>query len=194
MEAREAREVPGSAKRADADLDALLTLVARGDQGAFEALYERLARPAYGLIRKVLRDPAQSEEVVQEVLLEVWRTASRFDPARGGAATWVLTIAHRRAVDRVRSEAAAAGREQRASQVPDASDAVADSVEATLDAELLRRCLEGLSDVQRESITLAYYGGYTYPEVAKLLEVALGTIKTRIRDGLNRLRDCLGVS
>jgi RNA polymerase sigma-70 factor (ECF subfamily) len=194
MEAREAREVPGSAKRADADLDALLTLVARGDQGAFETLYERLARPAYGLIRKVLRDPAQSEEVVQEVLLEVWRTASRFDPARGGAATWVLTIAHRRAVDRVRSEAAAAGREQRASQVPDASDAVADSVEATLDAELLRRCLEGLSDVQRESITLAYYGGYTYPEVAKLLEVALGTIKSRIRDGLNRLRDCLGVS
>ena len=131
---------------------------------------------------------------MQEVLLEVWRTASRFDPAKGGAATWVLTIAHRRAVDRVRSEAAAAGREQRASQVPDASDAVADSVEATLDAELLRRCLEGLSDVQRESITLAYYGGYTYPEVAKLLEVALGTIKSRIRDGLNRLRDCLGVS
>ena len=198
----EAREAPGSAKRADApakradeDLDALLTLVARGDQGAFEALYERLARPAYGLIRKVLRDPAQSEEVVQEVLLEVWRTASRFDPARGGAATWVLTIAHRRAVDRVRSEAAAAGREQRTSQAAGAArDDVADSVEATLDAELLRRCLEGLSDVQRESITLAYYGGYTYPEVAKLLEVALGTIKSRIRDGLNRLRDCLGVS
>ena len=190
----EAREAPGPAKRADADLDALLTLVARGDQGAFEALYERLARPAYGLIRKVLRDPAQSEEVVQEVLLEVWRTASRFDPARGGAATWVLTIAHRRAVDRVRSEAAAAGREQRTSRVPAAGDAVADSVEATLDAELLRRCLEGLSDVQRESITLAYYGGYTYPEVAKLLEVALGTIKSRIRDGLHRLRDCLGVS
>ena len=190
----EAREAPGPAKRADADLDALLTLVARGDQGAFEALYERLARPAYGLIRKVLRDPAQSEEVVQEVLLEVWRTASRFDPARGGAATWVLTIAHRRAVDRVRSEAAAAGREQRTSRVPAAVDAVADSVEATLDAELLRRCLAGLSDVQRESITLAYYGGYTYPEVAKLLEVALGTIKSRIRDGLNRLRDCLGVS
>jgi len=191
----EAREAPGPAKRADADLDALLTLVARGDQGAFEALYERLARPAYGLIRKVLRDPAQSEEVVQEVLLEVWRTASRFDPARGGAATWVLTIAHRRAVDRVRSEAAAAGREQRTSQAAGAArDDVADSVEATLDAELLRRCLEGLSDVQRESITLAYYGGYTYPEVVKLLEVALGTIKSRIRDGLNRLRDCLGVS
>jgi RNA polymerase sigma-70 factor, ECF subfamily len=190
----EAREAPGSAERAEEDLDTLLKLAARGDQGAFEALYERLARPAYGLIRKVLRDPAQSEEVVQEVLLEVWRTAARFDPARGGAATWVLTIAHRRAVDRVRSETAAAEREQRAQRDAAAFDAVADNVEASLDAAALRRCLEGLSDVQRQSITLAYYGGYTYPEVAKLLEVALGTIKTRIRDGLNRLRDCLGVS
>jgi RNA polymerase sigma-70 factor (ECF subfamily) len=190
----EAREAPGSAERAEEDLDTLLKLVARGDQGAFEALYERLARPAYGLIRKVLRDPAQSEEVVQEVLLEVWRTASRFDPARGGAATWVLMIAHRRAVDRVRSETAAAERELRAQRDAVAAEAVADSVEASLDAAALRRCLQGLSDVQRESITLAYYGGYTYPEVAKLLEVALGTIKSRIRDGLNRLRDCLGVS
>jgi RNA polymerase sigma-70 factor, ECF subfamily len=190
----EARKAPGSAERADADLDGLLTLVARGDQVAFEELYERLARPAYGLIRKVLRDPAQSEEVVQEVLLEVWRTASRFDPGRGSAATWVLTIAHRRAVDRVRSEVAAAEREQRASRAPAAADDVAASVEASLDAEVLRRCLDGLSDVQRESITLAYYGGYTYQEVAKLLGVALGTTKSRIRDGLGRLRDCLGVS
>jgi len=190
----EAREAPGSAERAEEDLDTLLKLVARGDQGAFEALYERLARPAYGLVRKVLRDPAQSEEVVQEVLLEVWRTAARFDPARGGAATWVLTIAHRRAVDRVRSETAAAERERRAQRDAATLDAGTDSFEASLDAAALRRCLEGLSDVQRQSITLAYYGGYTYPEVAKLLEVALGTIKTRIRDGLNRLRDCLGVS
>ncbi len=190
----EAREEHGSAERAGADLDKLLTLVARGDQGAFETLYERLARPAYGLVRKVLRDPAQSEEVVQEVLLEVWRTAARFDPGRGGAATWVLTIAHRRAVDRVRSETASAEREQRTPHGSAPADTVADSVEASLDAADLRRCLDGLSDVQRESITLAYYGGYTYPEVAKLLEVALGTIKSRIRDGLNRLRDCLGVS
>jgi RNA polymerase sigma-70 factor, ECF subfamily len=190
----EAREASGSAERAGADLDTLLTLTARGDQGAFETLYERLVRPAYGLVRKVLRDPAQSEEVVQEVLLEVWRTASRFDPGRGGAATWVLTIAHRRAVDRVRSEAAAAEREQRAPQGPADSGAVADNVEASLDAAVLRRCIDGLSDVQRESITLAYYDGYTYPEVAKLLKVALGTIKSRIRDGLSRLRDCLGVS
>src|SRR5262252_4454552 len=139
----EAREAPGSAKRADADLDALLTLVARGDQGAFEALYERLARPAYGLIRKVLRDPAQSEEVAQEVLLEVWRTASRFDPSRGGAAAWVLTIAHRRAVDRVRSETAAAERDSRyaAASGPVAGDEVAEDVAASLEAERVRRCL-----------------------------------------------------
>src|ERR1700761_9514980 len=95
-------------RRGERDLDNLLIHVARGDQEAFEAVYDRLAGPAYGVIRRVLRDPSQSEEVTQEVLLEVWRTAARFDPAMGGAATWVMTIAHRRAIDRVRSTTAAA--------------------------------------------------------------------------------------
>jgi RNA polymerase sigma-70 factor (ECF subfamily) len=180
--------------RGDSELDTLLTMVARGDQGAFETVYDRLARPVYGLIRRVVRDPAQSEEVAQEVLLEVWRTASRFDPARGSAATWALTIAHRRAIDRVRSETAATEREQRSAASPVAVDEVAETVEATLEAERVRRCLDGLTQLQRESITLAYYGGYSYPQVAALLGTALGTIKTRIRDGLTRLRDCLGVS
>jgi len=188
-----ARSEQEPAERADADPDTLLTHVAKGDQAAFEALYDQLAASVYGLIRKVLRNPSQAEEVTQEVLLEVWRTASRFDPARGSAATWVLTIAHRRAIDRVRAEEAATAREQRSAQVPAAIDEVAETVEASMDAERLRRCLAGLTELQRESITLAYYGGYSYAQVAALLDTALGTIKTRIRDGLTRLRACLGV-
>jgi len=189
-----ARSEQEPAERADADLDTLLTHVAKGDQGAFEALYDRLGASVYGLIRRVLRNPSQAEEVAQEVLLEVWRAASRFDPARGSATTWVLTIAHRRAIDRVRAEEAAAAREQRTAEVPAATDEVAETVEASMDAERLQRCLAGLTELQRESITLAYYGGYSYAQVAALLDTALGTIKTRIRDGLTRLRACLGVS
>jgi RNA polymerase sigma-70 factor (ECF subfamily) len=189
-----ARSEQEPAERADAGLDTLLTHVAKGDKAAFEAVYDQLAASVYGLIRKVLRNPSQAEEVTQEVLLEVWRTASRFDPARGSAATWMLTIAHRRAVDRVRAEEAAAAREQRTAQAPTAVDEVAETVEASMDAERLRRCLAGLTELQRESITLAYYGGYSYAQVAALLDTALGTIKTRIRDGLTRLRACLGVS
>jgi RNA polymerase sigma-70 factor (ECF subfamily) len=181
-------------RRGDRELDVLLIHVARGDPEAFEAVYDRLAGPVYGLIRRVLRDPAQSEEVTQEVLLEVWRTATRFDPAVGGAATWVLTIAHRRAVDRVRSATAAADREHKTADIQTPHDEVAEAVEASLDRERVRRCLDGLTDVQRESITLAYYGGYSYRQVAELLKVTLGAIKTRIRDGLIRMRDCLGVS
>ena len=181
-------------RRGERDLGDLLIHVARGDQDAFEQLYDRLAGPAYGVIRRVLRDPSQSEEVTQEVLLEVWRTAARFDPAMGGAATWVMTIAHRRAIDRVRSSAAAAEREQKTAQVNPLRDEVADAVEASLDRERVRRCLDGLTELQRESITLAYYGGYSYRQVAELLSVTLGAIKTRIRDGLIRMRDCLGVN
>jgi len=195
------QDVPGSrpgprplAGRTE-DLGELLAMVARGDEAAFEEAYDQLARPVYGLIRKVVRDPAQSEEVAQEVLLEVWRTAPRFDASRGSAMTWVMTIAHRRAIDRVRSASAETQREQKVSTVAaTAPDGVAETVESRLDAERVRRCLDSLTELQRQSITLAYYGGHTYPEVASLLSTALGTIKTRVRDGLIRMRDCMGVS
>jgi len=185
---------PGLPEGKDRDLDRLLSLVARGDEKAFASVYDQLAGPVYGLIRRVVRNPAQSEEVAQEVLLDVWRSASRFDSAKGSAATWVMTIAHRRAVDRVRSAAAATEREQRSAQPFATVDDVADTVEASLEKERVRRCLDGLTELQRESITLAYYGGYSYREVAALLGSTLGTIKTRIRDGLIRMRDCMGVS
>jgi RNA polymerase sigma-70 factor, ECF subfamily len=181
-------------RRGERDVNDLLVHVARGDSDAFEALYDRLVGPVYGVIRRVLRDPSQSEEVTQEVLLEVWRTATRFDPAVGGAATWVMTIAHRRAIDRIRSTTAAADREMRTADVQTPHDEVAEAVEASLDRERVRRCLEGLTDIQRESITLAYYGGFSYRQVADQLKVSLGAIKTRIRDGMIRMRDCLGVN
>ena len=193
---RQLRPGPGPARGTgrDPDLAGLLALVARGDHRAFELVYRELAGPVYGVVRQVLRDPAQSEEIAQEVLLEIWRTASRFDPAKGSPAAWALTIAHRRAVDRVRSENSSSRREEKAAaNLAGEYDDVAEVVAATLDRQRVRRCLDGLTELQRESIKLAYYGGYSYPQVAQLLGVALGTVKTRIRDGLIRMRDCLEV-
>ena len=181
---------------AEPDADQLLQAVARGDEAAFERLYDQVIGPVFGLIRRVVRDPAQSEEVAQEVMVELWRTAARYSPERGSAMTWVMTLAHRRAVDRVRSAQSSADRETRVS-ISEASrpfDEVAELVTMKLEHEQVRRCLGTLTDLQRESITLAYYGGRTYREVGELLDTPLGTIKTRLRDGLIRLRDCLGVA
>jgi RNA polymerase sigma-70 factor, ECF subfamily len=181
---------------ASTSLEELMILVARGDELAFERLYDELAGPILGLVRRVLRDPAQSEEVAQEVLVELWRTACRYRPDRGSVRTWALTLAHRRAVDRVRSAQAATQREDRVagSEVGRPFDEVADEVTARLEREQVRRCMGTLTELQRESVVLAYYGGYTYREVAQLLDAPLGTVKTRLRDGLIRLRDCLGVA
>jgi RNA polymerase sigma-70 factor (ECF subfamily) len=182
-------------KQQDDSLEAVLGQVARGDEAAFDRLYRRVAGMVFGIARRVVRDPAQSEEVAQEVLVEVWRTATRFDPARGTALTWILTMAHRRAVDRVRSAQAAANRDERVGELERAPafDEVAELVEAKLEREEVRRALATLTDLQRQAVVLAYYGGYTYREVAELLGVPLGTVKTRLRDGLIRLRDTLGV-
>ena len=177
-----------------ADLAAQIVLVARGDAAAFDAVFDRISAHVFGIVRRVIRDPAQSEEVTQEVLLEVWRNASTFDAGRGSVMAWVSMLAHRRAVDRVRSVQKETERERRiaTSEIP--FDEVAEAVESGLERERVRRCLGTLTELQRESVTLAYYGGYTYGQVASLLSVPQGTVKTRMRDALIRLRDCLGVA
>jgi RNA polymerase sigma-70 factor, ECF subfamily len=178
------------------DAEQLLLAAARGDQAAFAALYDRCGGLVYGIVRRVVRDPAQSEEVAQEVFVEAWRTATRFDPAKGSAQTWLLTMAHRRAIDRVRSEQASRDRTERVGhrdrQRP--FDEVAEEVEVRLEHAQVRDALSTLTALQREAVELAYYGGHTYREVAELLDTPLGTIKTRMRDGFIRLRDALGVS
>ncbi|HVK25421.1 MAG TPA: ECF RNA polymerase sigma factor SigK [Actinokineospora sp.] len=173
----------------------LLLRVARGDEHAFERLYDIVSAPVFGLVRRVVRDPAQSEEVTQEVMLELWRTAARYAPEKGSAMTWVMTLAHRRAVDRVRSAQSATDREDKAfrRETTRPFDEVAEQVSTRLEYEQVRRCLASLTDLQRESVELAYYRGMTYREVSELLDTPLGTVKTRLRDGLIRMRDCLGV-
>ncbi|MFD4197267.1 MULTISPECIES: ECF RNA polymerase sigma factor SigK [Amycolatopsis] len=184
---------PGQAGPSPEDL---MAQVARGSEAAFEQLYDVVAGPVFGVVRRVVRDVAQSEEVAQEVLVELWRTAARYDRGQGSVLNWSLTLAHRRAVDRVRSAQARTDREQRAGAMAPGRefDEVMEAVTARLEREQVRRCLNGLTELQRESIMLAYYGGHTYPEVADLLQSPLGTVKTRMRDGLIRLRDCLGVT
>ncbi|GAB3408774.1 sigma-70 family RNA polymerase sigma factor [Flindersiella endophytica] len=176
-------------------LEELVREVARGDEHAFERLYAETSERVFGMVRRVLRNQAQAEEVTQEIFVEIWRSATRHDPAKGSALTWILTVAHRRAVDRVRSEQASSDREIRVAQasheVP--FDDVEEQAVLALEHQQVRRCLVGLTPVQHEAVTLAYYSGYTYREVATLLSVNLATVKTRMRDGLIRLRDCLGV-
>jgi RNA polymerase sigma-70 factor, ECF subfamily len=172
--------------------DALMERVARGDMAAFDALYGALSSSVYGLARRVVRDPARAEEVTQEVFLDVWRQATRFDRHKGQARTWVLTMAHRRAVDVVRSTEASRAREQKVSLMEtEVVEGPEGKVVADGEAESVHRCLEALTPLQLESVQLAYFQGYTYAQVATLLERPLPTIKTRMRDGLIRLRDCL---
>ena len=174
----------------------LLLRVAQQDRDAFALLYQQTSRRVYGLARRVLIDPELSEDATQEVFLQVWNTADRFNPAMGSPMAWLMTLAHRRAVDKVRSEQSATDREARygaASQTIDHDDVV-DTVSQRLEAEGVVQCLKTLTATQQESVRLAYYGGLTYREVAEKLGVAVPTIKSRIRDGLLRLKTCLGVA
>jgi RNA polymerase sigma-70 factor (ECF subfamily) len=194
---RSLQSIPRDTDRpAEPTADDLLALVARGDETAFERLYDLMSGSVFGLIRRVVRDQAQSEEVFQEVMLDVWRTATRFDPGKGSATTWILTLTHRRAVDRVRSAQAATHREDHVARLDAARpfDEVSEQVDGRIERRQVRRCLSFLTELQRESVVLAYYQGYSYPEVASLLGLPLGTVKTRMRDGLIRLRDCMGVT
>lgn len=177
-------------------MEHLLQRVAGGDQRAFGELYDVMAPRMLGLIRHVLKDHAQSEEVLQEVLLEIWQTATRFDSARGKAVTWMLTIAHRRAIDRVRSAQSSRDRDVKVGirDLDREFDHVAESVEVRIEHDRVERALSRLTDVQRQAVELAYYGGYTQSEVSDLLGVPVGTVKTRLRDGMIRLREELGVA
>lgn len=186
----------------DADADALapsneelLRRVATGDRDAFAELYDITAPRVFGLVKRLLRDHAQSEEVTQEIFLEIWQTASRYDPSKGGAMAWMLTMTHRRAVDRVRASQASRERDVRVGirdRAPD-YDAVVEDVEVRIESERVREAMMRLTELQRQAVQLAYFGGYSHREVSTMLKVPIGTVKTRLRDGMIRLRDELGV-
>ena len=174
----------------------LLARIASGDQAAFGELYDQFAPRVLGLIRRLLVDHAQSEEVAQEVFLEIWQMASRFDPSKGGASTWILTMAHRRAVDRIRSSQSSRDRDTKIGirDFAPEYDHVSESVEVKIEHERVKEAMAQLTELQRQAVSLAYYGGYSHSEVATMLSVPIGTVKTRLRDGMIRLRDELGVA
>jgi RNA polymerase sigma-70 factor (ECF subfamily) len=192
----EASGHPETARPSTADdLAALLKLSGRGDESAFARLYDATAARAYGLAVRVVRDPSQAEEVAQEAFLEIWRTASRFDDSRGSAVSWILTLVHRKAVDRVRSAEAGSRRDTTYHQGSQSveHDSTAEAAQASMEARRVRQAMDSLTEVQREALELAFFKGYTHTEVATMLDLPVGTAKTRIRDGLIRLRDTMGV-
>ncbi len=186
---------PERVDQAPASLEDLLTAVATGDRAAFAELYDRTAPRVLGLIKRLLIDHSQSEEVAQEVFLEIWQTAVRYQPSKGAAVTWMLTMAHRRAVDRVRSSQSSRDRDVRIGirDFEPGFDQVSESVEVSVEHERVSRALARLTELQRQAVKLAYYGGLSHSEIAAKLSIPIGTVKTRLRDGMIRLRDELGV-
>ena len=192
-----ARHRDGSSGReaGAAHLVELMTLCSRGHEDAFAELYDLTSKRIHGIILRVLRSPDHAAEVTQEVYVEVWRQSARYSPSKGSVIAWMTTMAHRRAVDRVRSVSSEMARDERyALHSGDREiDEVWDGVEQRLDIERVRKGMASLTAIQREALTLAYFGGYTQSQVALLLKLPLGTVKTRIRDALIGLRDALGV-
>jgi RNA polymerase sigma-70 factor, ECF subfamily len=174
------------------ELAVLISQIARGDQQAYGQFYDRTAGAVLGMVLGVIRDREQSEQVMQEIMVEAWRTASRFDPGDGSALSWLMTLAHRRAAACVRSDQPAGERKRRATAAQLGDDGPSRATETTLDAGRVRRCLGTLTPEQRESVTLAYYGGYSYGEVGALIGVPAAAVRTRLRDALIRIRDGLG--
>lgn len=168
---------------------ALMARVQLGDRDAFALLYDELAALIYGVVLRVVRDPSISEEVSQEIFMEIWKTANRFDSNKGSINTWAATIAHRRAVDRVRSVESARRRDQADADVqPLEIEGVDTEVVSKMESARVRAALAVLSDKQRAAIELAYFDGLSYREVGEALDLPEGTVKSRIRDGMNRLR------
>lgn len=193
-------DAPGSdqARGKEAEGAHLAELVARSSRGhedAFAELYDLTSARLYGVILRVLRSADHAAEVTQEVYVEIWRQSARYAPDKGSVLGWMTTMAHRRAVDRVRSVSSETARDERYAlkSVDRDIDQVWDGVEQKLDGERVRKGMASLTEIQREALTLAYFGGYTQSQVAQLLKLPLGTVKTRIRDGLIGLRDALGV-
>jgi RNA polymerase sigma-70 factor (ECF subfamily) len=170
---------------------ALLENAALGDQRAFTELYDRMLPRVLGLAMRILRDAGQAEEVTQEVFLEVWQLAGRFDAGKGSAVGWILRKAHGRAVDRVRASQARSARDLKMGirHLVEPAEDVAELVESLLDSERVGRALDKLPETQREAVTLSHLAGYSHSEVSEILHIPVGTVKTRIRAGIGRLRD-----
>ncbi len=199
QETRHCVTLPGAdaiLRSVTADLDALLRRVAQRDVDAFAAFYDQTRTRVYGLVLRVLRDPGYSEETTQDIYLQVWRNAGDYNPSAGSPLSWLMTVAHRRAVDRVRSEQAGADRESRygAATIEPPVDQVSEQVIDNDDYRQITHCLGALTDKQRECIELAYYDGLTYVQVSDRLSANLATVKSRMRDAIRGLRNCLGAA
>lgn len=170
--------------------------VAAGSPSALAGLYDRWGKQAYSLARRVCADEGLAEDVVQEAFVAVWRGSGRFDPARGSFGTWLLTLVHHKAVDAVRRESADRRRGERVEDDPATASSLGPGADqAALEAVAagqVREALAQLSGPQRQALTLAYYGGYTQREVAAMTGVEVGTVKSRMFTGLQRLRKVLG--